>query len=143
MIRESSTTQKQQVEHKKITKVHFCRYLRARCLYILGSIYQLASVTEAFFLWQKLCLWQIFLLWRHFFQWLNCVSLTETRKKVVSVKETCFCYINFFYEGNWLQCLCNNKLFSWQKYFFWDFIHDFQGEVFVRIGIFWYLGSQR
>ena len=58
----------------------------------------------------------------------------------VSVKESCFCDINSFSEGNYFQFLCSNVLFLRQKYlFFGDIIHDFQGEVSVKNGSFCYL----
>ena len=37
MIRESSTTHRQQVEHKKMTKVHFCQYLLTRVVCIIKN----------------------------------------------------------------------------------------------------------
>ena len=118
---------------------------KALCLYILGS-YQLASVTEYFFSDRNFCRWEkTFSLTETFFLWQMCFSdgildrnlflwwkLVFERKffsdRLVLLKDTCFCDINFFLWRKYVYiCLYYNNLFLWQKPFsvpntlFWAF----------------------
>ena len=69
-----------------------------------------------------------------------CVSLTETQKKIVSVKESCFCDINLFVKEISFCFFVSISCFPYENTLFWDIIHDFQGEVSVRNGSICYLG---
>ena len=62
---------------------------------------------------------------KRLFQLQKCMSLTETLKRVVPVKETCFCDRNIFVNEISFSFFLTKNCFRNKHTIFWDFIYDF------------------